>query len=93
MKCLLLPYLLVVSTTVAGPVVRESAREIPVAYQADVVVVGSTTYGVAAATAASKAGAKVFLIASHTYLGEDKAGTLRLWDDAGNFATPLELKR
>jgi ribulose 1,5-bisphosphate synthetase/thiazole synthase len=93
MKHLLLSCLLATSTTLAGPVVRESAREIPVAYQADVVVVGGTTYGVAAATAAAKAGAKVFLIASHTYLGEDVAGTLRLWDADGKFTTPLDLKR
>ena len=35
----------------------------------------------------------MFLIASHTYLGEDRTGTLRLWDDEGGFATPLEIKR
>ena len=73
--------------------VPESAREIPVIGEADVVVVGGTTYGVAAAAAAARAGARVFLVASHTYLGEDVAGTLQLWDAAGTFTTPLELKR
>ena len=59
--------------------VLESARRIPVAHEADVVVVGGTSHGVAVAVAAAKAGAKVFLLAPRTYLGEDLAGTLRLW--------------
>ena len=45
------------------PAVNQSAREIPVAATVDVVVVGGSTGAVAAATAAAKAGAKVFLAA------------------------------
>ena len=63
--------------------VIESAREIPLAYDVDVVVVGGTTRGVAAAEAAAKAGASVFLAASRPYLGEDICGTYRLWLEPG----------
>ena len=51
--------------------VYESAREIPVAYQVDVVVVGGSTHAVAAATSAAEQGATVFLAAPRPYLGED----------------------
>ena len=44
--------------------IAESAREIPVAGKADVVVVGGTTAGVAAAVAAKEAGASVWLLAT-----------------------------
>ena len=59
--------------------VRESARDIPVAYDVDVVVVGGTSGGVAAAVTAAEHGAKVFLAAERPYLGEDICGTYRLW--------------
>ena len=64
-----------------GQCVMETEREIPVAYNVDVVVVGGSSAGVAAAVAAADAGAKVFLAAPRPYLGEDIAGTLRLWAD------------
>ncbi|MEI7833407.1 MAG: FAD-dependent oxidoreductase [bacterium] len=88
--------------------VRESAREIPLAYQVDVVVVGGTTGAVAAATAAAKAGAKVFLAAPRPFLGEDMTATYRLWLEsdekpesalakelfsAGSPTTPMKIKR
>lgn len=63
----------------AGSVV-ESAREIPVAGEYDVAVVGGTSAGVAAAVAAQEAGAKVFLVGGYPYLGEDLASTLELGD-------------
>lgn len=66
---------------VAAPVAHESAREIPVAGSYDVVVVGGTVAGVAAAVAARESGANVFLAASHHYLGEDLAATLELDND------------
>lgn len=46
--------------------------------EVDVLVVGGTAKGVAAATAAAKAGANTYLITPYTYLGEDLAGTLEL---------------
>ena len=70
--------------------VNESARAIPVAYQVDVVVVGGSTGAVAAATAASASGAKVFLAAECPYLGDDMTATLRLWPQTGDeLDTPL----
>jgi hypothetical protein len=73
-----------------APAVNESARQIPVAYQVDVVVVGGSTGAVAAAVAAAKEGAKVFLAAPRPYLGDDMTATLRLWLEPGEEpATPL----
>ena len=67
--------------------VNESARQIPVAYSVDVVVVGGSTGAVSAAVAASRAGAKVFLAAPRPYLGDDMTATLRLWLEEGE--TPV----
>jgi len=73
--------------------VSESARDIPVAYDVDVVVVGGTSGGVAAAVKAAEEGAKVFLAASRPYLGEDMCGTYRLWLQPGEEPTsPLAKK-
>ena len=79
--------LAVAATTSGQPTVTESARNIPVATSADVIVVGGTCGAVAAATSAAKTGASVFLIAPRTYLGEDMAGTLRLWLEPGETPT------
>ncbi|MGN0852995.1 MAG: FAD-dependent oxidoreductase [Kiritimatiellia bacterium] len=59
-------------------VVRESAREIPLVKETDVLVVGGSSGAVSAALAARAAGASVYLIAPRPYVGEDLAGTLRL---------------
>ncbi|MFW6277408.1 MAG: FAD-dependent oxidoreductase, partial [Prolixibacteraceae bacterium] len=59
----------------------QSARKIPVAYEVDVVVIGGSLAGVAAAVQASRAGARVFLAAQEPYLGEDICGTWRLWTE------------
>jgi flavin-dependent dehydrogenase len=69
---------LVCGTAGAAEIV-ESARSIPVTREVDVVVVGGSCGAVAAARAAAEAGVKVFLAAPRTYLGDDVAGTLRLW--------------
>ena len=58
--------------------INESARDIPVVYDVDVVVVGGTSGGVAAAVEAAKKGATVFLAAQRPYLGEDICGAYRL---------------
>ena len=63
--------------------VLASARRIPVAYDVDVVVVGGSTGGVAAAVSAAEKGAKVFLAAQEPYLGVDVCGAYRLWLEAG----------
>jgi len=67
----------------SAAVVEESARNIPVAYEADVLVVGGGFAAVEAAVEAAQNGAKVFLAAPRPYLGEDLAGTLRLWREPG----------
>ncbi len=59
--------------------ITESERKIPIAYEADVVVVGGTTGAVSAAISAAERGASVFLAAPRPYLGEDVCGTLRMW--------------
>ncbi|MCX7010198.1 MAG: FAD-dependent oxidoreductase, partial [Kiritimatiellaeota bacterium] len=75
---------------VAGETVNESARNLPVACQVDVLVVGGSAGGVAAATAAAAAGAKVFLAAERPYLGDELTATLRLWPQPGDeLDTPL----
>lgn len=63
----------------AGEVVNESARELPIAAEVDVVVAGGSTGAVSAAVAAAEQGASVFLAAPYPYLGEDMTGTLQLW--------------
>ncbi|MBN1510208.1 MAG: FAD-dependent oxidoreductase [Sedimentisphaerales bacterium] len=72
-----------VAKETAGPAgdrfVLESARQIPVLHDIDVVVVGGASGAVAAAVAAAENGAKVFLAAPRPYLGEDLCGTYRLW--------------
>lgn len=75
------------SALAAQGTVNESAREIPVACEADVVVVGGGTGAVAAAVAAAEAGASVFLAAPYPYLGDDMTATLRLWLEEGE--TPV----
>ncbi len=75
-----------ISLWVASPLsaehVVESPREIPVACDVDVVVVGGSSGAVAAACEASRQGANVFLLAPRPYLGTDMCSTLRLWLEA-----------
>jgi len=63
--------------------VAESAREIPVLHDVDVVIVGGSSGAVAAAVAAAEHGARVFLAAPRPYLGDDICGTYRLWLEPG----------
>ena len=72
--------------------VSQSSRDIPVAYDVDVVVVGGTSGGVAAAVEAAQNGAKVFLAAQRPYLGADLCATYRLWLEPGEVpALPLPM--
>ncbi|MGC9326287.1 MAG: FAD-dependent oxidoreductase [Candidatus Hinthialibacter sp.] len=59
--------------------VYESSRQIPIAYEVDVAVIGGSAAGVAAAVEAAQNGASVFLAAPRPYLGEDLCATYRLW--------------
>ncbi|HID77444.1 MAG TPA: FAD-dependent oxidoreductase, partial [Planctomycetaceae bacterium] len=67
--------------------VNQTPRQIPVAREVDVVVVGGSTGAVSAALAAAESGARVFLAAPHPYLGDDMAATLRLWLEEGEEPT------
>ncbi len=80
-------------TSVHGDTIVESSREIPISYDVDVVVVGGGVGAVTAAVEAAEKGASVFLAAPRPYLGEDVAGTLRLWlEDGKEPETELETK-
>ncbi len=63
--------------------ILESERDLPVCREVDVVVVGGSSAAVSAAKSAAESGASVFLAASRQYLGDDIAGTLRLWLEEG----------
>jgi len=90
----LLACLIGLSATAAhGPAVNESARDVPVAYDVDVVIVGGSTGAVSAAVAAAESGVEVFLAAPYPYLGEDMTATLRLWLEEGETPTSPLAKR
>ncbi|GAF92927.1 unnamed protein product, partial [marine sediment metagenome] len=62
-------------------------------YDVDVVVVGGTSGGVAAAVEAAQNGATVFLASERPYLGADICGTYRLWLEPGEVPSlPLAKK-
>ncbi len=63
--------------------VLESPKQIPVARDVDVVVVGGSGGAVEAACEAARRGAKVFLLESRPYLGTDICAPLRLWLEEG----------
>lgn len=77
----LFAFFLLLPTTIlrADDSVLQSERAIPIVRQTDVVVVGGSVGAVAAAVEAADRGASVMLVAPRTYLGDDLAGTLRLW--------------
>lgn len=84
--------LAVVASAAGAQQVVESPRSLPVLHEVDIVVVGGTSAGVAAAVEAARQGAKVFLAAPRPYLGEDICATYRLWLEPGESAT-TELAR
>ncbi|MCL4202726.1 MAG: FAD-dependent oxidoreductase [Pirellulaceae bacterium] len=64
----------------AGPTIAEPARQIPVAADCDVCVVGGSCTGVFAAVAAARLGAKVVLIESNGFFGGVATASLvNLW--------------
>ena len=62
-------------------VVVEMAKELPLAYDVDVVVAGGSLAGVEAACAAADAGASVLVVESRPYLGYDICANQKLWLD------------
>lgn len=59
--------------------VRETARELPVAAEVDVAVIGSGPGAIGTAVEAAKAGASVLLLCPDFYLGGEMAGENRYW--------------
>ncbi len=86
--------LLVPAAALANAGVRQGPRAIPVTDAVDVLVVGGTSAGVAAALEAKQAGASVYLAGAHPYLGEDVAGTLELgFEEKGGAAADGIIRR
>lgn len=83
MKRFLLTSLSLLGSLAVLPSLADAPQDIPVAYNVDLVVAGGGCGAVATAEAAARAGAKVLLIASPNYLGEDVAGTMQLWLEPG----------
>ncbi len=75
--------LLLHAASSASDLVRETAREIPVSHDVDIVVAGGSLGAVGAAVEAARGGARVFLAAPRTYLGDDVCATYRLWLEEG----------
>jgi hypothetical protein len=65
----------------AEKTIRESARDIPVVAEVQVLVVGGGPAGIAAATAAARAGARTMLVERYGYLGGLATGGLVLYMD------------
>ena len=109
--CMLFVLLVIVEVLLAQPAHRtitEQSKHIPVAYNVDIVVVGGSSAGVAAACEARKSGASVFLISPRPYVGVDICAHQRLWLEPreepiselakavfseGRWATPLAVKK
>lgn len=56
---------------------HEDAKEIPILTEVDLVVIGGSSQAIAAATAAAKAGCRVFLVTYLPYMGDDVCGAFR----------------
>ncbi len=65
------------------------ARTLPVLHECDVAVVDGSLGGVAAALALARAGRRVILVESRTYLGREITATLRPWLPADGERPPL----
>lgn len=61
--------------------IREPARDIPVADEVEVLVVGGGPAGITAAVAAARVGARTMLVERYGYLGGLATGGLVLWMD------------
>ena len=84
MKILLLISLFFLfSNLLALQPIRESAREIPVAYTVDVVVCGGNLAGVAAAITAANLGAEVLIITSRPSFSHEISDKSRYWLEPG----------
>lgn len=67
----------------------KDSYQLPVWKDADVIVVGATCAGVAAAIAAAKKGVRVFVISSFPYPGEDICGSFMYWPEKRDSSSSL----
>lgn len=70
-------------TNKKGPSVQLRRSRLPVLRKADVIVIGGSVAGVAAALEFARAGHKVVLVEHRTYLGREVTATLKPWLDLG----------
>lgn len=75
----------------AHPEIVLSRPALPVLAQADVVIVGGSFAGVAAALTLAHAGRQVILVEARTYLGRELTATLRPWFDLPEGASAPDL--
>jgi len=90
LPCILLVLLIAAEVLSAQPATRtvvEQSKHIPIAYDVDVVIVGGSSAGVAAACEARRNGARVFLISDRPYVGVDMCAHQRLWLEPGEEPT------
>jgi len=73
-------------TAKRGPGVQLHRSRLPVLRKADVVVIGGSVAGVAAALEFARAGRRVVLVEHRTYLGREISATLKPWVDLGKLA-------
>ena len=69
-----------------APSVQFHRSRLPVLHKADVVVIGGSVAGVAAALQFARAGRKVVLVEQRNYLGREVSATLKPWVDLGKLA-------
>ena len=74
------------TSAASGPSVRFERSRLPILLRADVIVVGGSLAGVAAALELARAGKKVVIVEHRTYLGREIAATLKPWVDLGSLA-------
>ena len=66
--------------------VRLNGARLPILNKADIVIIGGSLAGVAAALEFARAGVKVVLVEHRNYLGREIAATLKPWVDLGKLA-------
>jgi hypothetical protein len=74
-----------------APRVQLHRSRLPVLRKADVVVIGGSVAGVAAALQFARAGRKVVLVEHRIYLGREVSATLKPWVDLGKLASSRQV--
>jgi len=80
-----------ITETASGPLLLAQRQSmLNVIADVDVLVVGASASGIAAAVSAARSGASVFLVGDTPYLGSDICGMLRLWDLEKGAQSPFQ---